>query len=342
MKKDSKIEGLFSFITIFDWKVWCLIVCMIIAMGILLFLIEKFSPFILTDWKTNFMQQMFGFPEFIWKIFGVFALGHLAGATEKQRQIASQIVIFGVYIFCFICIIFYQANLAVFLTISRLNSPITSIVDLIENNIKYSLVDSTSTQVFFEDMKRIEEDFFQYWIQTSLSEDYADPNKHEIFWEYPLNNVYTILSNNMKVDGYLNTTAEGIQRVLDAKSDEKFAFFTEYPTALYATKKYCNLEIVGKQFSTRPYSLGVTKNSWLKKELNEQILILQREGTINELKIKWWNYESSNCKEVTNTQINMQSIGGLFIFMGVCLVLLVVTMGFEFLICVKKEIKTSF
>jgi hypothetical protein len=162
--------------------------------------------------------------------------------------------------------------------------------------------------------------------------------ENELFWEYPLSNVYTIISNNMKRKGYLNTTEEGNQRVLNSDTENKFVFFTEYPSALYSSKKYCEIQIVGKQFSARPYAIGVNrKNSLLKEALNNEILILQREGKMSEMKIKWWSYESAKCKETTDSQINMQSIGGLFVFMGFCFLLLIIFIVFEFYLCSKKD-----
>ena len=145
----------------------------------------------------------------------------------------------------------------------------------------------------------------------------------------------------MKREGYLNSTEEGNRRVLESSSNKKFVFFTEHPLALYFTKKYCSMEIIGKQFSSRPYAFGVKKNSPLKELLNNEILILQREGAMNDLKTKWWNYESSDCKEESSasSQINIQSIGGLFIFMGACFVILTISILVEFLFFIKKDYK---
>ena len=186
-KKENNMDNLFSFITIFEWKVWLLIISTIILTGIILFIYDNFNYFSLKNESDNKSLQL---KEFIWKAFGVFALGHLSGVNEKTlRSIGNKILIFGFYVFCFICIIFYQANLAVFLTVSRLNSPINSIYDLLEaGDIKYNLVSSTSTQAFFEDMMEIEDDFYDYWVNTSLNRNENSTIENEFFWEYPLGN----------------------------------------------------------------------------------------------------------------------------------------------------------
>jgi hypothetical protein len=331
-KKENTMDQLFSFLTIFEWKVWCIVILTIFIVALLMLIFDKLNSYHELH-KNNKAEK---YQDYIWKSFGILALGHLSGVNSKSKDsLSSRILIFGFYFFCFICIIFYQANLAVFLTVSRLSSTITSINDLLESNIEYNLVGSSSTQVFFEDMKSIEEDFYEFWVKTTLSADSVD---NELFWEYPLSNVYTILSNNMKRKGHLNTTEEGNQRVLNSDTDNKFVFFTEYPSALYASKKYCDIQIVGKQFSSRPYAIGVNrKNSLLKEAFNNEILILQREGKLTEMKTKWWSYESANCKETTDSQINMQSIGGLFVIMGFCFILLIIFIVLEFLLCSKKD-----
>ena len=155
-KKENTMNQLFSFMTIFEWKVWCIVIFTIFIVALLMLIFDKLNSYHELH-KNNKAEK---YQDYIWKSFGILALGHLSGVSNKSKDsVPSRILIFGFYFFCFICIIFYQANLAVFLTVSRLSSTITSINDLLESNIEYNLVGSSSTQVFFEDMKSIEEDF---------------------------------------------------------------------------------------------------------------------------------------------------------------------------------------
>lgn len=365
MKKEQNNLDLLSFISVFDWPVWLSILICVLAVGFLVTLIEKHSPFSSTNTKNELVSKTqihFSLKESIWLAFGSFLL---AGAESPPRTLSTKTLMCGFYIFSAICLSTYQANLAAFLTHKRLESSISSIYDLpSQNKIKYSLVGGSSIQSYFEDMKEIEENFYNFWIKSSLlskklkfnckrsnstnnlldiienkecidylsvkqGEDLFGFIDYEALWEYPLGNIYSNLVAEMKKTGYLNHTTEGIQRVLSSSSDDKFAFFIDYPNALYATIKNCDLEIIGSQFSSRPYAMGVKKNSPLKDILSNELLKLQREGILNKLKTKWWYYESSKCvnTDESDIQINLYTVGGIFVFMGGALVI-----GFAFMI----------
>jgi hypothetical protein len=58
---------------------------------------------------------------------------------------------------------FYTANLAAFLTVTRLETPITSLEDLSkQQSVKYGPINGTSALIYFNRMKEIEEQFYRY------------------------------------------------------------------------------------------------------------------------------------------------------------------------------------
>ena len=64
--------------------------------------------------------------------------------------------------FGFIMIATYTANLAAFLTVSRLDQPIESLDDLAAQfQIKYAPQQSTATETYFRRMAQIEEKFYE-------------------------------------------------------------------------------------------------------------------------------------------------------------------------------------
>ena len=372
MKKEQNQLDLTSFLGVFDWNVWIAILISVLVVGLVVFILEKFSPYSSMNSKDELISKSqihFNFKESHWFSIGGFLL---AGGESPPRTLSTRVVIWGFYIFSSICLSTYQANLAAFLTVKRLKQPISSINDLpYQNEIKYSLGGGTSVQSYFEDMMEIEENFYNFWIKSSLLNHRINylcrngPNNltktdllgygekylckenaeqvknvqelfnfldYETLWEYPLGNSYSILVKQMKKTGYLNSSSEGIRRVLNSSPGEKFAFFIDYPSALYATMKNCDLEMIGEQFSSRPYAMGVPKNSYLRDLLSKELLILQSESTLNNLKVKWWNYESSNCVDSTesDTQINLSALGGVFIFCAIFIFLALVAMVFEF------------
>jgi hypothetical protein len=77
--------------------------------------------------------------------------------------------------------------------------------------------------------------------------------------------------------------------------------------------------------------MAVRKNSKLRDILTGTILQLQREGHLNRLRAKWWNFEMKKCqKQVTDSPvIALNSIGGLFIIMAFFILITVILMIFD-------------
>lgn len=67
------------------------------------------------------------------------------------------------WLFGFIVIASYTANLAAFLTVSRLGSVVENLNDLSRQyKVKYAPLDATTTAVYFETMAKAEEQFYEY------------------------------------------------------------------------------------------------------------------------------------------------------------------------------------
>ena len=81
--------------------------------------------------------------------------------TVQLRQ--NQFYIIGLrWLFGFIIIASYTANLAAFLTVSRLETPVTSLDDLSKQyKIKYSPMNNSDAMVYFRRRAYIEEKFYQ-------------------------------------------------------------------------------------------------------------------------------------------------------------------------------------
>jgi hypothetical protein len=125
----------------------------------------------------------------------------------------------------------------------------------------------------------------------------------------------------------------GINKVLTASNEHPFAFICEYPIALYETNQNCDLEIVGNQFSARPYALGLRKNNPLKQNISDMILQYQRELILDNLKSKWWG-TNSKCKTQSasnNSVITLKATGGLFIVMCVAIIFSILVLFLELL-----------
>jgi len=66
------------------------------------------------------------------------------------------------WLFGFIIIASYTANLAAFLTVSRLDTPVESLDDLAKQyKIQYAPLNNSSSKTYFERMSNIEEKFYE-------------------------------------------------------------------------------------------------------------------------------------------------------------------------------------
>lgn len=84
------------------------------------------------------------------------------GGGEAPRNLSGRLVAATWWLFGFIIIASYTANLAAFLTVSRLDSPIDSLDDLSKQyRIRYAPQAGTSTATYFERMAGIEEKFYE-------------------------------------------------------------------------------------------------------------------------------------------------------------------------------------
>ena len=90
-----------------------------------------------------------------------FALRTLGGG-EAPKNISGRLVAATWWLFGFIIIASYTANLAAFLTVSRLEVPITSLDDLSKQyKIQYAPVRGSASETYFKRMADIEDRFYE-------------------------------------------------------------------------------------------------------------------------------------------------------------------------------------
>ena len=85
------------------------------------------------------------------------------GGGEAPKCLSGRLVAATWWIFSFMIIAGYTANLAAFLTVSRLETPVESLEDLSKQyKIQYSPQNGSATMTYFERMAYIEEKFYEY------------------------------------------------------------------------------------------------------------------------------------------------------------------------------------
>jgi glutamate receptor, ionotropic, invertebrate len=198
----------------------------------------------------------------------------------------------------------YTANLAAFLTIDRMDSPISSIQDLAKSEIRYGAVVTGSTTAFFKD---------------STSQMYRKMWARMKDW-----------------DGVLvDSNSDGVQKVLEG--DGSFAFFMESLSIEYQTERNCHLIQVGSNLDAKSYGIALPKRSNLRPLLSSAIIRLKEKGIIAALKQKWWQEErgggACHIKEKVGNvnRLTIHNLGGIFVVLAMGLSLGLIIMGLEIL-----------
>ncbi|XP_054709201.1 ionotropic receptor 25a-like [Uloborus diversus] len=347
MKKPSVPSSLFKFLTVLEANVWACILAAYFVTSFLLYLFDRLSPYSYYNNKEKYKdddedeKRDFSLKESLW-----FCMTSLTpqGGGEAPRNLSGRLVAATWWLFGFIIIASYTANLAAFLTVSRLDSPIESLDDLAKQyKIKYAAQKSTSAATYFERMAYIEEKFYEIWKNMSLDDSLNETERAKLaVWDYPVSDKYTKIWWTMKETGLPETFDEGVEKVLASKgSQEGFAFIADSTQVKYAVMTNCELISVGSEFSRKPLALAVQQGSPLKDQLSSAILKLLNQRKLEGLKERWWNKNPAKVEcddsEQQSDGISIANIGGVFIVIFIGVVLALVTLAIEYWFYKKRK-----
>ncbi|XP_041800327.1 glutamate receptor 1a isoform X4 [Chelmon rostratus] len=315
IKKPTKSKpGVFSFLDPLAYEIWMCIVFAYIGVSVVLFLVSRFSPY---EWhaedyeegaQQNTNQQSpeqtneFGIFNSLWFSLGAFMQ---QGCDISPRSLSGRIVGGVWWFFTLIIISSYTANLAAFLTVERMVSPIESAEDLAkQTEIAYGTLDAGSTKEFFRRSKIAV--FEKMWSYMKA----ADPSV------------------------FVKTTDEGVMRV--RKSKGKYAYLLESTMNEYIEqRKPCDTMKVGGNLDSKGYGIATPKSSPLRNPVNLAVLKLNEQGLLDKLKNKWW-YDKGECgsgggdsKDKTSA-LSLSNVAGVFYILigGLGLAMLVALVEF--------------
>ncbi|XP_076835860.1 glutamate receptor 4b isoform X1 [Brachyhypopomus gauderio] len=313
IKKPQKSKpGVFSFLDPLAYEIWMCIVFAYIGVSVVLFLVSRFSPY---EWHTEEPMEgndglptdqppnEFGIFNSLWFSLGAFMQ---QGCDFTPRSLSGRIVGGVWWFFTLIIISSYTANLAAFLTVERMVSPIESAEDLAkQTDIAYGTLDSGSTKEFFRRSK----------IAV-----------YEKMWGYMKSAEPTV---------FTKTTLEGVARV--RKSKGKYAFLLESTMNEYTEqRKPCDTMKVGGNLDSKGYGVATPKGSQLRSAVNLAVLKLNEQGLLDKLKNKWW-YDKGECgsggggeKDKSSQALSLSNVAGVFYILvgGLGLAMLVALIEF--------------
>nr|AFC91757.2 putative ionotropic receptor IR25a [Cydia pomonella] len=338
MKLPRTPTSLFKFLTVLEDDVWLSILAAYFFTSFLMWVFDKWSPYSYQNnrekYKDDEEKREFNLKECLW-----FCMTSLTpqGGGEAPKNLSGRLLAATWWLFGFIIIASYTANLAAFLTVSRLDTPIESLDDLSKQyKIQYAPLNGSAAMTYFERMAHIEVRFYEIWKEMSLNDSLSDVERAKLaVWDYPVSDKYSKMWQAMKEAGLPNSIEEAIQRVRDSESSsEGFAWLGDATDVRYYVLTSCDLQMVGDEFSRKPYAIAVQQGSPLKDQFNNAILQLLNKRKLEKLKENWWNNnpEAMKCEkqEDQSDGISIQNIGGVFIviFMGIGLAC--ITLGVEY------------
>ncbi|XP_050080616.1 glutamate receptor ionotropic, kainate 2-like isoform X3 [Anopheles maculipalpis] len=298
--------NLFSFLSPLSLDVWIYMATAYLGVSVLLFILARFTPY---EWPTpnpcdphpEKLQTQFTLMNCMW-----FAIGSLMqqGCDFLPKAVSTRMVAGMWWFFTLIMISSYTANLAAFLTVERMDSPIESAEDLAkQTKIKYGALRGGSTAAFFRDSN-----FSTYQRMWSFMES-ARPS------------VFTA------------SNIEGVERVVKGKGS--YAFLMESTSIEYVIERNCELTQVGGMLDSKGYGIAMPPNSPFRTAISGAVLKLQEEGKLHILKTRWWKEKrgGGSCRDDTSkssstaNELGLANVGGVFVVlmggMGVACVIAV-------------------
>ncbi|XP_014362032.2 glutamate receptor ionotropic, kainate 2 isoform X3 [Papilio machaon] len=298
--------NLFSFLSPLSLDVWIYMATAYLGVSVLLFILARFSPY---EWDSpgncidepQVLENQFTLLNSLW-----FTIGSLMqqGSDIAPKAVSTRMVAGMWWFFTLIMISSYTANLAAFLTVERMDSPIESAEDLAkQTKIKYGALKGGSTAAFFRDSN-----FSTYQRMWSFMES-ARPS------------VFT------------SSNKEGEERVMRGKG--AYAYLMESTTIEYVVERNCDLTQVGGMLDSKGYGIAMPPNSPYRTAISGAVLKLQEEGKLHILKTKWWKEKrgGGSCRDETSkssstaNELGLANVGGVFVVlmggMGVACVIAV-------------------
>ncbi|ROT63284.1 putative glutamate receptor ionotropic, kainate 2 [Penaeus vannamei] len=291
-KPTKKPPNLFSFLSPLSLDVWLYMATAYLGVSLLLFVLARFSPY---EWSNPHpcdtapekLANEFSLLNCLW-----FCIGSLMqqGGDLLPKAVSTRIVAGIWWFFTLIMISSYTANLAAFLTVERMESPIESAEDLAkQTKIKYGSMYGGSTWNFFS------------------SSEVPTYQRMFSFMESQNPSVYT------------KSNEEGMKRVL--KGDGQYAYMMESSSIEYITERYCDLTQVGGPLDSKSYGIALPPGSPYRTMVNAAVLRLQEMGRLHVLKRKWWKEKrgGGTCQDDESkssskaNELGLNNVGGVFV-----------------------------
>ncbi|XP_026209766.1 glutamate receptor ionotropic, delta-1 [Anabas testudineus] len=310
MRKPEEKINIFSLLAPFDLAVWACIAAAIPVVGIMIFLLRRIQA-------VRCQNSAGGHPppsvstslqSAIWIVYGAFVQ---QGSDSILGSMALRIVMGSWWLFTLIVCSSYTANLAAYLTVSRMDNAVRSFQDLSKQvDLVYGTVRDSAVY-----------EHFRAKGTNPLEQD----NTFAELWK--------IINKNNGFENSVSSPSEGIKKA----KRESYAFLWDMAVVEYAalTDDDCTLIVAGNGMSTRGYGMALQHGSPYRDLFSQKILELQEKGDLDILKQKWWpkkgrcDLQSHADAQPEGRALHLHSFAGVFCILAAGLLLALLVAALE-------------
>ncbi|KRX82886.1 Glutamate receptor 1 [Trichinella sp. T6] len=270
-KRSHSTDSFFRFLFIIDTSLWICIFGAYFLTSFLIWVFDKFSPYSVTNNKAKYLNDS-QHCEFTLKHSFWYCLATMTpqGGGDTPRNLSGRLIAVTWWLFGFIVLASYTANLAAFFTVSHSDFSIKTIEDLgKQTKLKYTIVNNSFSERYFLRMMEIEQRF--YSISDNLNPNISMSPLQRIayaVWDYPMEDFYTQMYRSMS-EHLVQTFEEGVELVLRSKSiHDGYIFIANESPLKMVEIRDCRLQIIGEPFNERPLSFAARRYSPIIDKLN--------------------------------------------------------------------------
>ncbi|XP_052420093.1 glutamate receptor ionotropic, delta-2-like isoform X2 [Carassius gibelio] len=261
LRKAERTVDMFACLAPFDLSLWACIAGTVILVGTLVYLLNWLNPPRLpmgSVSSTTLYNSM-------WFVYGSFVQ---QGGEVPYTTLATRMMMGVWWLFALIVISSYTANLAAFLTISRIENSIQSLQDLAkQTDLPYGTV--------------LDSAVYDQVRSKSLNPFERDPMYSQM---------WRMINRTGGAENNVEESKEGIRKVKYGR----FAFVWDAAVLEYVAinDEDCSLYTVSNNVADRGYGIAMQHGSPYRDIFSQRILELQQNGDMDILKLKWWPRDS--------------------------------------------------
>ncbi|XP_054898730.1 glutamate receptor ionotropic, delta-1 isoform X2 [Poeciliopsis prolifica] len=315
LRKPEEKINIFSLFAPFDLAVWACIAAAIPVVGVLIFLLNRLQALRSSSSSQNappgHLSNGVGsgtLHSAIWIVYGAFVQ---QGGDGMVGSVALRIVMGSWWLFTLIVCSSYTANLAAYLTVSRMDHAIRSFQDLARQiDVEYGTVRDSAVY-----------DYFRNKGTNPLEQDstYAE--------------LWRTISKNDGMDYSVSSPSEGIRKA----KKSPYAFLWDMAVLEYAalTDDDCTITVSGNSMSSKGYGIAMQHGSPYRDLFSQKILELQEKGDLDIMKQKWWprtgrcDLSSHASTHPDGRSLKLHSFAGIFCILAAGLLLACLVAGLE-------------